>query len=363
MRLIKAIFLSLGLLLVAALLCAGAIYVISGGDVRHFILGIELDQHKEALNQGLSDDATYLKFIVPAGTSSGEVAQNLVQMGLIKDQDLFLKYARYQGIDTRIEAGTYFFNKTQSIVDIAERLTDANSSKLSFRIIEGMRLEEIAEAIDDSNLPFSGQDFLDVSVSATDLNPNFIRTVGLPEGASLEGFMFPDIYDFPPDVDPIRFRDTILTGFMNQLAGKMIEDASAQGFTIYEIVNLASIIEREALYDDEHPMISSVYRNRLKIDMLLNADPTLQYALHGTRDHRWWPVLTLADYQNIQSPYNTYLVKGLPPSPIASPGLSAIMAAIYPAESPYYFFQAECDGSGYHEFAETYEEHLENSCP
>ena len=108
-------------------------------------------------------------------------------------------------------------------------------------------------------------------------------------------------------------------------------------------------------------MIASVYHNRLNIGMKLEADPTVQYGLQGARG-AWWPPITYADFRGVQSPYNTFLVAGLPPGPIASPGLSAILAALQPAESGYFFFHAACDNSFYHNFAVTYEEHLQNVC-
>jgi UPF0755 protein len=115
------------------------------------------------------------------------------------------------------------------------------------------------------------------------------------------------------------------------------------------------------VWDDEHTLITSVYRNRLDIGMKLDADPTVQYALQGARG-RWWPNISPSDYTGVESPYNTYLNFELPPGPIANPSLSAIRAAIYPAESSYIYFRARCDGSNYHRFATTYDEHLANGC-
>ena len=126
---------------------------------------------------------------------------------------------------------------------------------------------------------------------------------------------------------------------------------------------LASIVEREAVKDEEKPLIASVYLNRLKIGMKLDADPTVQYALgfdftNGT----WWKnPLSLNDLQ-FDSPFNTYIYAGLPPAPIANPGLNSLQAVAFPAETPYYFFRAKCDGSGFHFFSETFEEHVANGC-
>jgi UPF0755 protein len=136
--------------------------------------------------------------------------------------------------------------------------------------------------------------------------------------------------------------------------------AAAQGLTLYQVVTLASIVEREAVHDDERPIIASVYLNRLASGMKLDADPTTQYAI-ATADN-WWPPLNL-DPRTVDHPYNTYVYEGLPPGPIANPGLSSINAVIYPVQTDYYFFRAKCDGSKYHNFSVTYEEHVAHGCP
>ena len=140
----------------------------------------------------------------------------------------------------------------------------------------------------------------------------------------------------------------------------MRTDAAAQGLTLYQVVTLASIVEREAVHDDERPVIASVFLNRLNLGMKLDADPTTQYAI-ATPDN-WWPPLNF-DPRTVDDPYNTYVYSGLPPGPIASPGLNSIRAVIYPAASGYFYFRAKCDGSQYHNFSVTYEEHLGYGCP
>jgi UPF0755 protein len=145
----------------------------------------------------------------------------------------------------------------------------------------------------------------------------------------------------------------------------MRADAQAKGMTIYQVITLASIVEREAVVSEERPLIASVYLNRVAAGMKLEADPTVQYAMgYQAATNQWWNLnLTQDDYAAVDSPYNTYLYAGLPPGPIANPGLASILAVIYPANSPYLFFRAKCDGSGQHNFAVTYEQHLSNACP
>ena len=173
--------------------------------------------------------------------------------------------------------------------------------------------------------------------------------------------MFPDTYQLPPDITPTALRDTLLQTFRERVGDTLHEAALAQDLTLYQAVTLASIVEREAVWRDEHARIASVYRNRLDINMPLEADPTVQYGIQGARGS-WWPQITRADYRDVISPYNSYLHGGIPPGPIASPGRSAIHAAIFPESTDYFYFRAACDGSHYHNFAVTFDEHLQNGC-
>src|SRR5262249_20726178 len=152
-------------------------------------------------------------------------------------------------------------------------------------------------------------------------------------------FLFPETYQLPAEVTPIMLRDILTKTFLERVGTQLPIDAGAQGFSIYQMVTLASIVQREAVHVDEEPMIASVYRNRLVAAMNLEADPTVQYGI-GNRGGSWWPQITVDDYYNAVSAYNTYLNPGLPPGPIANPGLAAIQAAVYPATSDFYYFRA-----------------------
>lgn len=365
-RAIRVMVLLGALLVFGAAVCGGFIYILSGGQVVGFvqtsILRLSLSSRQADLARAVSEDTTPIRFVVESGDTPRQIAANLRQSGLILDADLFVDYARVEGLDTQLEAGTYFLNQAQTIPEIALALTDSRSSFIPFRILEGWRIEEVAAAIDQNPLfAFSGDDFLAVVGRGAQQDASFALQVGLPAGASLEGFLFPNTYQLPPDITALELRNQLIQEFLQTVGAQLMQDAANQGFTMYEVVTLASIIEREAIHEDEHPLISSVYRNRLAADIKLDADPTVQYALNGQRGS-WWPQISPADYQGVISDYNTYLNFGLPPGPIASPGLSAIRAAVYPAESSYYYFRAACDGSGYHEFATTYQAHLDNGC-
>ncbi len=360
------LFLALALGFLSAV-CFGALFIMSGGQPIDYLqtelIRFSLSFKQKELNNPVGADDTPVRFKVNLGDTPRTIASNLLAQDLITNATVFVDYARISGLDTQFEAGTYFLNQTMNIPQIAVLLTDSASSQFPFRILEGWRIEEVAEAIDEDKpyFAFSGDDFLAVVGQGAQIDPAFASAVGLPDGVSLEGFLFPDTYELPAEVTPAMLRDILLQNFLDKVGNQLKQDAEDQGFTLYQIVTLASIVQREqGIHPDEHPLIASVYRNRLNNDMKLDADPTVQYPL-GT-PARWWPLISPADYTGVISDYNTYLHFGLPPGPIANPGLSAMRAAVYPAESDYFYFRADCSPDHYHRFATTYDEHLANGC-
>lgn len=344
----------------------GFLLIISGGDpisfVRTSLIQLSLAGRQEELAQPAGTDTTDRLIQIELGDTPAIIAQKLAANGLILDQQLFVDYVRAEGLDTQLDAGYFFLNQTRAIPEIATFLTDAANGSILFQLQPGMRLEEVITAVDNTpRLPFSGDDFSAVVGAGAQIDPELATLLGIPVGSSLEGFMFPDAYLLSPNTTALELRDAILSRFVEVVGTQIIIDANAQGLSVRDVVIVASIAEREAVWDDEFPLITSAYRNRLDIGMKLDADPTVQYALNGGRG-RWWPNITPADYRGVVSPYNTYLNNGLPPGPISSPSLAAIRAATYPAESSYLFFRARCDGSNYHAFATTYDEHLANGC-
>jgi UPF0755 protein len=156
----------------------------------------------------------------------------------------------------------------------------------------------------------------------------------------------------------------MVTRFDESISSEMRQGFENQGLSLQEAVTLASIVQRETIIEDEMPIIASVFYNRLRNGIKLETDPTVQYALgYNELQKTWWTNPLSLDDLKFESLYNTYLYSGLPPSPIANPGLSALRAAAFPAKTPYYYFRAACDGSGRHQFAETFQEHLGNACP
>jgi UPF0755 protein len=366
MRLVTIIAGLIAAAILIVLIAGVALLLISGGQpvawVQTQIISLRLSGQEAALNTPIGSDNTPIRFTVQSGESPRTIAANLVRAGLIADADLFVDYVRVQRLDTELEAGTYFLNRAQPLTQIARVLTDSRGSSIPFRVIEGWRIEQVAEAIDANPLfGFDGAAFMAVVGRDAVPDPAFAQAVEMPAGASHEGFLFPNTYTLPPDITPIGLRDLLTGEFLEQVRGADIPaQAAAQGWTLYQVATLASIVQREAVRVDEAPLIAGVYRNRLDIGMKLDADPTVQYPLGRPGD--WWTRITRADYSGVISPYNTYLGAGLPPGPIANPGLAMLIAVVQPAPSEYFYFQASCDGSGYHNFARTFNEHLANSC-
>lgn len=312
-------------------------------------------------------------FQVNLGEATYTITQRLEDEGLISDAQALRNYLIYTGKDTSILAGEYNLSPGMSPIEIAHTLQDATASEVTFIILAGWRMEEIAAALPTSGLEFSPQIFLSsVSTQASiDITlGRFIQDSGLPASASLEGYFFPDRYHLSRQIDVNTFINILLQNLRFQIEQPARGETSlksgfhTQGLSIYEAIILASIIQREAIIDDEMPLIASVFFNRLTAGMKLASDPTVQYALgFNLSQNTWWTNPLSLDNLGYDSPYNTYLYPGLPPGPIANPGLNALRAVAFPAQSPYYYFRAACDGSGLHSFAVTFEEHQRNACP
>jgi len=355
----------LGLCFLCALLGVVAMALTPSGlnPAEAIVLRGYLIRNDTTLNTPKSSTAAALQpFEIESTDTATSIGIKLVTQGFIDNGTLFSRYMQYEGLDTQLREGTFYISPAMTIPQMATELTNPLPITVRIVVIEGWRMEQIAEAIDAQPLlNFTGNDFLALVQTGTPLPTDFQQRHGIPSGASLEGFLFPATYDVAVGGSAFEFRDQLLAAFDANYSTAMQRDATGQGYTTFEIVTLASIVEREAVIPAERPNIASVYLNRLNIGQLLQADPTTQYGIGNTRDGSWWPVLTLQDYQ-LNHPYNTYVVDGLPPGPIANAGVSSMRAVIYPAETPYFFFRAACDGSGLHQFSVTYEEHLSKGC-
>lgn len=310
------------------------------------------------LTQPLDLSGQEQAFAIEMGEAVDSVANHLQEVGLIRDAESFRSYLVYSGLDTSIQAGEYQLSTAMSAMDIAYELQDATPEEVTFVVLPGWRVEEVAESLSTSGLPITYDEFL-TAVKDPPHQYEFLAGAG-----SVEGFLYPDSYIFSRSLSSAEeMIHEMVRNFAVHITSDLIDGFQRQGLTVYQAVTLASMVEREAVQDDEQALIASVYLNRLNIQMKLDADPTVQYAIgYNFLQQTWWTnPLSLIDLQ-VNSLYNTYRYEGLPPTPIASPGLGALRAVADPAETNYLFFRARCDGSGYHEFSETFDEHLQNGC-
>lgn len=322
------------------------------------LIGAYLDAKAAELEQSAGDDDTPVTFVVEPGETATDIAARLKRKGLISDAELFRRYAQYHGLDAGIETGEFTLRQTMTIPEIAQALQQGQRPEQVVTIQEGLRLEQVAAAV-AAQTSISQQEFLLLATTGwRDSGFVFDFLADLPPAATLEGFLFPETYRLPEEPVATDLLGRMLETFGARVTPEMQAAAANRGLSVYELVTLASIVEREAVLDEERAIIAGVYHNRLDAGWFLDACPTVQYAL-GTPDH-WWPQFML-EATEVDSPYNTYRNLGLPPGPICSPGLASIRAAAYPADTDYYFFLADCTkNDGSHLFAVTHEEHLRN---
>ncbi len=321
-----------------------------------FLLMGYLALHRADISTPASDDPTPVVFVVEPGDTAGDIALRLKRLGLIADAELFRQLARYEKADSKLEAGRYELRANMTMGEIIEALQHGRLAEIAVTIPEGWRAEQIAEMLAEE-VGVDGDEFLSL-VRGGHFDYEFLQH--RPPAATLEGFLFPDTYLLPVQPAALDIIERMLANFDQRFTAEMRQAVVEQGMTIYEVVTLASIVEREAVVAEERPIIAGVFLNRLEDGMSLDACPTVQYALGYQQDAgQWWKTpLALEELEQVNSPYNTYLHRGLPPGPICSPGLASIQAVLEPAESDYLYFLAKGDGS--HAFAETFEEHLQN---
>jgi len=296
-------------------------------------------------------------FHIDAAESVSSIATRLEESNLISNAQAFSDYLVYTGLDLTLQAGDYKLSPALSMIDIARRLQDATPEDITLTILPGWRMEEIAASLPTSGLDISPEAFL----AATQTRPQVLDFV--PASSSMEGFFFPDSYILPRITPVHDLLDIIARNFAAHITDDLRAGFTAQGLDVYQAVTLASLVERESIQEDELSLIASVFINRLNAGMALGSDASVQYALgYDPAQATWWTNPLSLDDLKFDSPYNTYIHTGLPPGPIASPSLEALHAVAFPVSSSYYYFRAKCDGSGYHLFAETFEEQIANAC-
>ena len=275
-------------------------------------------------------------FVINQGESLTSVVNNLSKEGLIRNRLIFFLIVKKLGIERKIQAGDFRLSPAMDAYQIAKNLTHGTLD-IWVTLIEGTRKEEIAQIIS--------------------------QNLGIPETEFLkyakEGYLFPDTYLLPKDATPESIVKILENNFNKKFSTELQQKAKAKGLSPTETIILASLVEREAKLSEDQQLVASVILNRFKTEMKLDIDATIQYTLgYQPEEKTWWKKVLTTDDLAIDSPYNTYKNKGLPPTPICNPGLAAIQAIANAPETDYFYYLS--DKKGKIHYAVTLEEHNEN---
>jgi len=329
-------------------------------------------------------DATPVDFVIEPGESSGQITNNLVDRELVTDRLAFSYVLASEGLSDQLHYGRHTLDRTMTPREVASVLTGeptTGTSGISVALRQGLRLEQIVAYL--QTLPFSNLDieqFYSMAIDpSAETRAKFPWMTVIPEGRSVEGFLGSGVFEVAPDIDAQGMLDTLLQRWQDSPSFALINQAQSNGLDFYQTVILASIVEREAILDDERPLIAGVYQNRVNGVggvKVLNAEPVLIYAkdtinlrdIHISEwpDYVFWSLDGLGSAQDFEVPpdlegFQVWHSKGLPPGPICTPGLASLQAALAPNTADgYLYFLAKGDGTNGHVFAKTYEEHLHN---
>lgn len=296
--------------------------------------------------RGFSGDEVFVD--LPQGSGVARIANRLVEAGVVPDPWTFRLAARLEGVERQLQAGEYRFAAPATPYEVVRRLAKGDVHTESITFPEGLTIAEMATIFEARG--FGTRDAFLEAAGDVSLAASFD-----PDAPSLEGYLFPDTYALPRAADAAAVVRRMVAGFDAAFDAELRAMAAAQGLSVREVATLASLIEKETARADERTIVAGVYRNRLRIGMALQCDPTVIYAMMLAG--RWNGNIRRDDLR-IDSPYNTYRYPGLPPGPIASSGRASLVAALTPADVNYLYFVSRNDGS--HVFAATLEEHNRN---
>lgn len=282
------------------------------------------------------------QIVIPPGMSLIRVAEMLTGEGVLRSPYPFLLLARIKGVASKIKAGEYLFRDPEPPDEVLARLVKGEVVLHRITFPEGYTMRQIAELLERKGLA-EADAFLQKAA-----DPEFLTLLGI-EGKNPEGFLFPDTYYFSLGLDVETIIRKMVSRFWAVVGERERKRTKELGFSIKEIVIMASIIEKETPNDQEKPIVSAVFYNRLKKGIRLESDPTVIYGLEHFNGN-----LRRRDLKR-KSPYNTYVIRGFPPGPIANPGKASILAALYPAAVKYLYFVSRNDGT--HHFSKTLSEH------
>jgi UPF0755 protein len=299
--------------------------------------------------------------LIPSGASTYEIANTLKASNLIRNERVFVYYVKWKKEGKQFKAGKYTMSSGMTFKEIIEKFNKGDVVPIDVKRItipEGLTIKQIATQI-AQQFDWSQEVILQLMEKPEQLQIPILANIpnDLKINDRLEGYLFPDTYEFKLDAT----EKDVLVRMLGELEKKLttlpadwLSQLTTKGITLHQMLTIASMIEREAAVDEEREIIASVIYNRLAINMPLQIDATIQYALGKNNDRLYEQDL------KVESSYNTYLNVGLPPGPIASPGLASIKAAVYPAKTEYFYYVTKKDGSNQHLFAKTYQQHLEN---
>jgi UPF0755 protein len=279
---------------------------------------------------------------IPQGATFRQAVEILSKERLVRDKNLFILIGRVSGLDRKIRTGYYSIIGKVSPLDIFDMLKKGQIIEYEITVLEGDSLAEISEKLSEKGI-IDKEEFMKLSS-----DEDFLSLYDI-DAPTFEGYLYPDTYKIPKGTDPEDVIGMMINKMRENISTELYKRASAIGMSEKEFLTLASIIEKEAITDKERPIISAVYHNRLRKGIKLQADPTAIYGVKSFRER-----ITARDLRK-KTKYNTYVIKGLPPGPIASPGIKSIIAALYPANAPYLYFVSNNDGS--HHFSVTAKEH------
>ena len=328
-------------LLVVRFLLVTAVVIVMAGQIALAV--VVLLAHQPASRTDTLDRIVE----IPAGMPAGKIAQMLKEQGLIRNTLVFGIMLRITDRDGQLKAGEYLLNPAMSTMEVIQKLNAGTIVTHRIVIPEGYELKQIAADLAKEGL-VDPERFLRLAFNAElvlDDNPPFELPI-----PSLEGYLFPDTYHFAKEQSEEAIIRQMVSRFVDVVISKVDLSLLDDKYTLHEVITLASIVEKEVIYDFERPLVAAVYHNRLNIGMRLQADPTVRYVMTENRSRVLYSDL------EIDSPYNTYRYDGLPPGPIASPGLKSIMAVLEPADVDYLYFVAKNDWT--HVFSRTFEEHV-----
>ena len=285
-------------------------------------------------------------FTVRPGMSVSEIGKELYERGIIDSEMKFWWTAKLNGFENKVKSGTFAMQTGMTPRDALEILVYGNTVTIRFTIPEGFSVRDIAQRLDDEGL-VKADAF--ISLAKTYRPYPYVEEHENVRYA-VEGFLFPDTYEINGEFDATRIMQMMAENFDRRLTKDMRDRAREMDLSIYELVTLASLVEKEAYHEEDRPIIAQIFLKRLRLGMPLQADPTVQYLLDAPKED-----LLYRDTE-IESPYNTYQNVGLPPGPIASPGTASLMAVLHPADTNYLYFVADRNGNNY--YATNYADHL-----